>query len=430
MAAAAPAVKTCLYVVLGVERDVDADALKKAFRKAALRWHPDKVSCGGEDSARQAARHVGVCVRSLLTLASLAPGSSALPQNPDNAEEASTRFKEIRSAYEVLSDPHERAWYDSHRDTILRGHRPGAGGKAGGADEPETDPDGLNLFQYFSSSCYNDYSDTAPDGFYTVYASIFERLDGLEMAAQKDAGLSESRAPPFGTSSSEMREVRAFYSHWVNFISGRTFSFRDKWNLADATNRQIRRAMEKENKEARQAAKKEYNENVRNLVRFVKKRDKRVMAYEQKEKLEELQKAVNDTRHMACLRMQRRCGAVLACVLSVAMLILASLVVVSSLSTKRRPPRPSPLRRSEPSALNTPVSSLSVLRSRLEFVASATARSMRPRSPSVVREPNPRSSSSASCVTRRSSRRSSTRITSRAMRTSSPSRENRHSSTT
>ena len=39
-----------------------------------------------------------------------------------------------------------------------------------------------------------------------------------------------------------------FYAYWVNFISGRTFAHADKWNLADASSRQIRRAMEKENK--------------------------------------------------------------------------------------------------------------------------------------------------------------------------------------
>lgn len=36
-------------------------------------------------------------------------------------EAATERFKEVRHAYSVLSDPGERAWYDSHRDEILRG---------------------------------------------------------------------------------------------------------------------------------------------------------------------------------------------------------------------------------------------------------------------------------------------------------------------
>jgi len=253
-AAAAPERKTCLYEVLSVERTVDADALKKAYKKAALKWHPDK--------------------------------------NPNNQEEATAMFKTVREAYETLSDPHERAWYDSHREAILRGQQPGKGGGGGGGgdDEQEVDPDGLNLFQYFSAGCYNDYSDAA-DGFYTVYASIFERLSGLEMDAQREAGHAETKSPQFGTSTSEAKDVRAFYSHWQNFVSCRTFSFRDKWNLADASSRPIRRAMEKENQDARRQARREYNENVRNLARFARKRDKRVMAYEQKERAEEQARA-------------------------------------------------------------------------------------------------------------------------------------------
>jgi DnaJ-class molecular chaperone len=62
---------------------------EKAYRKAALEWHPDK--------------------------------------NQHRADEAGERFKEIRAAYETLSDANERAWYDSHREAILK-----AGMKAAG----------------------------------------------------------------------------------------------------------------------------------------------------------------------------------------------------------------------------------------------------------------------------------------------------------
>lgn len=252
-----PPVKTCHYVILGVDRDADDDQLKKAYRKMALKWHPDK--------------------------------------NPDKQEEAANQFKLVLDAYQVLSDKHERAFYDSHRESILRGQKPGGGGGGGkgGDDEHEPDPDGLNLFTYFSTSCFSDYSDTAPDGFYTVYGSIFEKLDGLEMEAQQgEPDAAQTRAPTFGISTSTVKEVRSFYAYWLNFISTRTFAFREKWNLADAQNRQIRRAMEKENNDARRTAKREYNENVRNLVRYVRKRDKRVQEYERQEKLEEQAKAV------------------------------------------------------------------------------------------------------------------------------------------
>ena len=85
----------CHYDVLGVERDAEDAELKKAYRKLALEWHPDK----------NAHRH----------------------------DEAEAKFKEIRGAYETLSDPNERAWYDSHREAIgVRRRRRRRGRSAGG----------------------------------------------------------------------------------------------------------------------------------------------------------------------------------------------------------------------------------------------------------------------------------------------------------
>ncbi len=62
------------YEVLGVSRTAGDDELKRAYRKLALKWHPDK--------------------------------------NPDNRAEAEERFKEISEAYQVLADPERRAAYD------------------------------------------------------------------------------------------------------------------------------------------------------------------------------------------------------------------------------------------------------------------------------------------------------------------------------
>lgn len=73
----------CYYDVLEVERDADEDVIKKNYRKLALKWHPDK--------------------------------------NIANEESAKQKFQLIQQAWEVLSDPQERAWYDKHRDQILRG---------------------------------------------------------------------------------------------------------------------------------------------------------------------------------------------------------------------------------------------------------------------------------------------------------------------
>ena len=42
-------------------------------------------------------------------------------KNPDKIDECTKQFHLIQQAYEVLIDPQERAWYDKHRDAILRG---------------------------------------------------------------------------------------------------------------------------------------------------------------------------------------------------------------------------------------------------------------------------------------------------------------------
>ena len=42
-------------------------------------------------------------------------------KNPDDVEGATAQFRLVQQAYEVLTDPQERAWYDRHREQILRG---------------------------------------------------------------------------------------------------------------------------------------------------------------------------------------------------------------------------------------------------------------------------------------------------------------------
>jgi molecular chaperone DnaJ len=65
--------RTCFYETLEVERSADDGQLKSAYRKAAMRWHPDR--------------------------------------NPGDAE-AESRFKELNAAYDCLKDPQKRAAYD------------------------------------------------------------------------------------------------------------------------------------------------------------------------------------------------------------------------------------------------------------------------------------------------------------------------------
>jgi molecular chaperone DnaJ len=91
------------YSVLGVDRKASADEIKKAYRKLARKYHPDR--------------------------------------NPDDAS-AEERFKEIQSAYDIVGDPDKRKQYDRGGMFFGSGGRPGgpnsgptAGGGFGGGFE-------------------------------------------------------------------------------------------------------------------------------------------------------------------------------------------------------------------------------------------------------------------------------------------------------
>ncbi len=82
------------YEILGVNRDASDDDIKKAFRKLAMKWHPDR--------------------------------------NPDNPA-AEGHFKEAKEAYEVLGEPQKRAAYDQFGHAGIDPHSgSGAGGFSGG----------------------------------------------------------------------------------------------------------------------------------------------------------------------------------------------------------------------------------------------------------------------------------------------------------
>ncbi|KAL5575361.1 hypothetical protein UlMin_017060 [Ulmus minor] len=99
------------YKVLQVDKSANDDDLKKAYRKLAMKWHPDK--------------------------------------NPNNKKEAEAKFKQISEAYEVLSDSQKRAIYDQYGEEGLKGQvpPPDAGGPGGGATFFQTG-DGPNVFRF------------------------------------------------------------------------------------------------------------------------------------------------------------------------------------------------------------------------------------------------------------------------------------------
>lgn len=84
------------YKTLGISKNATTEEIKKAYRKLALQYHPDR----------------------------------------DGSKESEAKFKEANEAYQVLSDPEKRSRYDQFGDAAFRGGSGGysAGQGAGGFD--------------------------------------------------------------------------------------------------------------------------------------------------------------------------------------------------------------------------------------------------------------------------------------------------------
>src|SRR4051812_200714 len=93
--------KKDFYEILGIDRNATAEQIKKAYRKKAIEYHPDK--------------------------------------NPGN-KEAEEKFKAAAEAYEILSDPDKKARFDQYGSAAFDGSG-GFGGGGGG---------GMNMDDIFS----------------------------------------------------------------------------------------------------------------------------------------------------------------------------------------------------------------------------------------------------------------------------------------
>ncbi|KAJ9628813.1 hypothetical protein H2203_002716 [Taxawa tesnikishii (nom. ined.)] len=219
----------------------------------------------------------------------------ALELHPDrnygNVEWATKLFAEVQAAYEVLSDPQERAWYDSHESAILRGDDAGSEEQHFEGNIKMTTADDIaRMVRKFNSGV--EFSDS-PSGFFGFLRETFEQLAKEEQAAASWEGLDVPDYPSFGHRDDEYDDVaKPFYSVWMSFATRKTFAWKDKYRLSEAPDRRYRRLMEKENMKAREEGIREFNEAVRSLVAFVRKRDPRYIPNTQTEA--ERQKVLRD----------------------------------------------------------------------------------------------------------------------------------------
>lgn len=262
------------YELLEVEQTDSADVIRKSYRRLALRLHPDK--------------------------------------NPGREEEANKKFIKLQEAYDVLSDDQERAWYDQNRERLMQG-----------LDEDEDEDDVDAKFQFFKSggtapkatsmasgigvphilrfyapSMAKDLRDT-DTSFYGTYRRLFERMAEEDRVAAPYPGEDHtgdlgdawrdqaSMYPSFGHPDTPYTDtpaastsVRDFYQFWMQFSSRKSFAWKDKHDLRDAPDRRVKRLMEKENKRAREQARREYNDAIRGLAAFIRRRDPRYKAFQ------------------------------------------------------------------------------------------------------------------------------------------------------
>jgi len=110
--------KRDFYEVLGLSRDASQDEIKSAYRKLAMKYHPDK--------------------------------------NPPGSKEAVEKFKEVTEAYEILSDPQKRAQYDQYGHAAFQYQGAGSHG-FGGMDLNDAEEIFRSFMQGFGGGIFDDF---------------------------------------------------------------------------------------------------------------------------------------------------------------------------------------------------------------------------------------------------------------------------------
>lgn len=132
------------YEILGVSKNADEREIKKAYKRLAMKYHPDK--------------------------------------NQDNKVESEAKFKEVKEAYEILTDPQKKAAYDQYGHAVFEqgGHGGFGGGFNGGADF--SDAFGDIFSEFFGGGARGGRSSQAARGAdlqYNLSLSLEEAAAGI-----------------------------------------------------------------------------------------------------------------------------------------------------------------------------------------------------------------------------------------------------------
>ena len=148
------------YETLGISKSASPDEIKKAYRKQALEWHPDKHS--------------------------------------ENKATAETKFKEINEAYQILSDPAKKQIYDSGGNPNSQQGNPFAGGNpfggrqtytysTGNGQNPFGDIDPFDIFAQFFGGGGSPFGARArPKPRYSLLIDFMEAIKGVSKTVEID----------------------------------------------------------------------------------------------------------------------------------------------------------------------------------------------------------------------------------------------------
>lgn len=190
------------YEVLGINKGASDDEIKKAFRKAAMKYHPDRMANESEEKKK----------------------------------EAEEKFKELNEAYQVLSDPEKKNMYDQYGHAAFEqggfGQGQGFGG-FGGFDFGDIFSDffGGSGFGGFSSGFSSSRNRQGEDLVYNLELSLEEIADGVEKEINYNRSGKCSSCNGTGSKGGKTKQC----SH----CSGRGYTVRQQQIFGMVTNSQV-----------------------------------------------------------------------------------------------------------------------------------------------------------------------------------------------